>query len=71
MRWKFNPPAKPTIGDKRIKRQFLLIPRVINKHWVWLERVLVEYTYKDCMVYEDYGGYNKPQWIKTKVSLID
>lgn len=73
MRWKYNPRVKPepAIGDKRTKRLFVLIPRVIDNQWVWLEQILVEYTYLNQMVYMDFGGYNEPQWVKTKVSLIN
>jgi hypothetical protein len=71
MRWKYNPPKETAIGSKRFKRSFLLIPRVIDKRWVWLERVLVEYTYEVVSVYVDYGSYPEKQWVKTKVSLID
>ena len=40
MRWSQR--TRPCVGDRRIVRRFLVLPRALNKEWRWLERASIE-----------------------------
>jgi len=51
MRWKLKKKvnikinSSPSVGDKRIIRKFLIIPRYFDREWRWMEFAHIEQTY--------------------------
>lgn len=35
----------PTVGQYKVVKKFLMLPRIIEEHFVWLEYVWVTYKY--------------------------
>lgn len=60
MRWIATRARGPRVGDSRIRRRFLLIPRCINGEWRWMERAAWRETYRS---YWDSSLWEKDWWI--------
>lgn len=59
MKLKLKPRQKPIVGDTRVKRKFLWLPRIINNELRFWETATWQEEFKPI----DYYLLNKNQWV--------